>query len=185
MKFVTALFLLAPFAAHASCFEDAATRYGVDAALLKSIAWQESRGHTNAVGPRLPDGNIALGEMQINTNHLDELKPYGIRRADLFNGCTSVNLGAWVLAKCIKNVGRTWNAVGCYVAGAKSKNVAAKAAYVRAVKKHYQGYAHQNANALMNATQERATKHAERPARPLTVASAASRPKMMVWGANE
>lgn len=143
MKLIAVLFLLIPVVAQASCFDDAAKRYDVESALLKAIAWQESRGHANAVGPQLSNGHVAVGVMQINTNHLDELAPYGIQRKQLFNGCTSVNVGAWILAKCIKDVGRTWNAVGCYYAGAKSKNFTAKKQYVSSVKKHYRGYKQQ------------------------------------------
>ena len=47
--------------------------------LLKAIAWKESRGWTGAVGPKLKDGNRALGLMQINTIHLPNLARFGIR----------------------------------------------------------------------------------------------------------
>jgi soluble lytic murein transglycosylase-like protein len=137
---MTALSL--PMTGHAagSCWARAAQEYGVDVDLLKAIAWQESRGWTGAVGPALPDGNRALGLMQINTVHLERLAPYGIRREDLFDACTSQRIGAWVLADCIARFGAVWRSVGCYYAGPASTNYAAQSQYVAAVSRHYAGY---------------------------------------------
>ena len=87
-------FALLPAVASASCWEEAAQRYGIDPLLLKAIAWQESRGWTGAIGPKLPDGNQALGLMQINTIHLPALAKFGIRREDLFDACINQKVGA-------------------------------------------------------------------------------------------
>lgn len=111
--------------------------------LLKAIAWKESRGHPNAVGPRLKDGNVALGLMQINTVHLQTLAQFGIRRENLFNACTSQEVGAWVLSNCIAQFGATWKSVGCYYAGPKSTNTAAQIGYVKDVQRFYAGYKRQ------------------------------------------
>lgn len=138
-----ALALYAPGLSHASCWLEAGQQYGVETALLKAIAWQESRGHANAVGPKLPDGNIALGLMQINTIHLPALAKFGIRREHLFDACTSQKVGAWVLADCIQRFGATWKAVGCYYAGPASKNVTAQLKYVQSVQRYYAGYRRQ------------------------------------------
>jgi soluble lytic murein transglycosylase-like protein len=135
--------LLVPVAASATCWEEAGQWYGIDPLLLKAIAWKESRGWTGAVGPKLPDGNRALGVMQINTIHLPVLSQYGIRREDLFDACTSQKVGAWVLADCIQRFGATWKAVGCYYAGPASKNVAAQVEYVMDVQRYYDGYRRQ------------------------------------------
>ena len=131
-------------AAHASCWEEAGSWYGIDPLLLKAIGWKESRGWTGAVGPRLPDGNHALGVMQINTIHMPMLEKHGIKRDHLFDACTSQKVGAWVLAGCIRRFGSTWKAVGCYYAGPASKNVAAQVAYVQDVQKYYEGYKNQS-----------------------------------------
>jgi len=139
-----ALLLAAPTVA-AACWEEAGARHGIDPDLLRAIAWHESRGWTNAVGPRLPDGNRALGLMQINTVHLPNLQQYGVRKEDLFDGCASAQLGAWVLADCITKLGATWRAVGCYYTGPNSKNTAAQLDYVRAVRANYDGYKRQSA----------------------------------------
>ncbi|ONC29708.1 lytic transglycosylase [Burkholderia pseudomallei] len=126
--------------AHASCWEDAGSQYGIDPALLKAIAWKESRGWTGARGPMLKDGNQAIGLMQINTVHLPTLARVGIQRRDLFDACTSQRVGAWVLANCISQFGSTWKAVGCYNTGPASTNTAAQLRYVRDVQRYYAAY---------------------------------------------
>ena len=138
-------FAVAPMVSHATCWEEAGQRYGIDPSLLKAIGWKESRGWPNAVGPKLPDGNRALGVMQINSIHLPTLAKYGIRREDLFDACVSQQVGAWVLANCISQFGATWKSVGCYYAGPASKNTAAQVEYVTDVQRFYEGYRRQQA----------------------------------------
>ncbi|KVL85329.1 lytic transglycosylase domain-containing protein [Burkholderia stagnalis] len=125
---------------HAACWNEAAAMYDVDPILLKAIGWHESRGWSGAKGPILPDGNRAIGVMQINTVHLPTLTRVGIRREDLLDACTSEKVGAWVLANCISQFGPTWKAVGCYNTGPASNNVAAQLRYVRSVQRYYAAY---------------------------------------------
>jgi soluble lytic murein transglycosylase-like protein len=132
--------LLVAVYSHASCWQEASNVHKVDPILLQSVGWQESRGRTAAVGPLLPDGNRALGVMQINTIHLPALKAQGISRNDLFDPCTSVMVGAWVLRDCINRFGQSWRAVGCYYAGPNSRAFTAMEGYVQQVQKHYEGY---------------------------------------------
>lgn len=127
-----------------SCWAETGAHFGIDPNLLKAIAWQESRGHPNAVGPRLKDGNVALGMMQINTIHLRALKSAGIKAKDLMEPCTSVVIGAAILANCIKSEGPTWNAVGCYYTGPRLKSPRLRAEYVSGVMRHYEGYRRQS-----------------------------------------
>lgn len=127
----------------ASCWNDAGKNYGIDPLLLKAIAWKESRGRTDAIGPKLKNGNHALGLMQINSAHLPKLAQFGILREHLFNPCVSQKVGAWLLAECIQRFGQTWKAVGCYYAGPTSKNIAAQVKYVLDVQLFYQGYQQQ------------------------------------------
>jgi len=139
--------VFAPALCHASCWEEAGQRYGIEPTLLKAIAWKESRGWPKAVGPKLPGGNQALGLMQINSIHLPALAQYGIRREHLFDACVSQKVGAWVLADCINRFGSTWKAVGCYYAGPASKNTAAQVEYVLDVQRFYAGYKRQEQEA--------------------------------------
>ena len=142
---------IAPVVSHATCWEQAGHRYGIEPALLKAIGWKESRGWTNAVGPKLPDGNRALGVMQINSIHLPALAKFAIYREDLFDACVSQQVGAWVLANCISQFGATWKSVGCYYAGPASKNTAAQVEYVMDVQRFYEGYRRQAQIAQANA----------------------------------
>ncbi|MBP8285258.1 MAG: lytic transglycosylase domain-containing protein [Rhodoferax sp.] len=130
-----------------SCWERAAATYAMDPLLLKAIGWQESRGWSQAVGPKLAQGNVALGVMQINTVHLPRLAQFGMTRQDLFDACVNQTVGAWVLADCIAQMGSTWKAVGCYYAGPRSTNLAKQAQYVSEVRKHYEGYRRQQLQA--------------------------------------
>jgi soluble lytic murein transglycosylase-like protein len=129
-----------PLSAVATCWELASAHFGIDPSLIKAIAWKESRGHPNAVGQKLKDGNVALGLMQINSIHLENLKQFGIDRDKLFDACINQQVGAWVLANCIAKFGPVWKAVGCYYTGPNSTNVAAQVAYVRDVQRFYAGY---------------------------------------------
>lgn len=138
-----AILAIAPICARASCWQEAGASYGIDPDLLRAIAWKESRGWTRAVGPKLPDGNRAVGLMQINTIHLPRLEKLGIRKEHLFDACTSQKVGAWVLADCVKRFGERWKAVGCYYAGPASKNVKAQVEYVNDVQRYYAGYKQQ------------------------------------------
>lgn len=127
-------------AVHAECWDEASAMYGHDPYLLKAIGWKESRGHVGAVGSLLPDGNRALGLMQINTIHLPALSKQGITRTDLFDPCTSQKVGAWVLADCLKKKGEVWAAVGCYYGGPASKAYTAMRNYANDVRRYYEGY---------------------------------------------
>lgn len=152
MRVFIVLLAVVSATAQASCWEAAGERYGIDPVLLKAIAWKESRGWPNAVGPKLKDGNRALGLMQINTIHLPRLAEFGIRREHLFDACVSQQVGAWVLADCIARFGGAWRAVGCYYAGPASRAFQAQAEYVDDVRKFYDGYKRQQVEATPAAT---------------------------------
>ena len=126
--------------AKANCWEQAGSRYNIDPLLLMAIGWKESRGKPTAVGPPLSDGNVALGLMQVNTIHLPRLRSYGVRREDLFDACTSIDIGASVLRDCINKYGNIWRSVGCYYGGPASKAYTAMANYSSDVQRYYQGY---------------------------------------------
>ena len=128
------LLVLLPKLASSACFDHAALRYGMDSALLKAIAQVESGGNPRAVGKNA-DGSEDLGLMQINSLWLPKLAKYGIARQDLFDPCTNVQVGAWVLSQKIHRYGKTWRAVGAYNAGAERK----REVYVRRVMRAY-GY---------------------------------------------
>ena len=109
------LFLVQPEPLFAdSCFKEASVRYGVAEALLVAIARVESSLNPNAINKSNRNGSEDIGIMQINSWWLPKLKNYGIEREDLFDRCTNINVGAWIMAGNIKRYGYTWKAVGFY-----------------------------------------------------------------------
>jgi len=98
-----------------NCWVDAGYRYGVSPDLLYGIARVESGLNPHA--RETISGTESVGLMQINSVWYAQLHRYGIHRDDLWEPCTNINVGAWVLAHCIGRYGNTWTAIGCYNAG--------------------------------------------------------------------
>ena len=106
---------LAPSLAFA-CWDEAAQRYGTSPQLLYAMARVESSLNAAAVNNshRKRTGTYDIGLMQINSSHLQTLARHGIREADLYDPCTSIHVGAWLLAGEFARRGMTWEAVGAY-----------------------------------------------------------------------
>ncbi len=107
-----AISLIAASPAHA-CWDQAAARYGVSSELLYAIARTESGLDPQAVGHNR-NGSRDIGLMQINSAWLPQLSKQGIAERDLFDPCTSIHVGAWILAGNVQRLGYTWEAVGAY-----------------------------------------------------------------------
>ena len=116
--------------AHA-CWEDAAQRYQVSSALLYAIARTESGLNPQAIG-RNGNGSRDIGLMQINSAWLPTLASHGIGERDLFEPCTNIHVGAWILAGNVSRLGYTWEAVGAYNAASP----ALRRSYVEKVRRH-------------------------------------------------
>ena len=125
-----ALALCAAFPAQA-CWDDAAQRYQVSSALLYAIARTESGLNPLAVG-RNGNGSRDIGLMQINSAWLPTLAAHGINERELFEPCTSIEVGAWILAGNVSRLGYTWDAVGAY----NARSPALRRAYVDKVRRH-------------------------------------------------
>ena len=106
----------------AACWQEAANRYQVDPALLYAIARTESDLNPKAFH-RNRDGSTDIGLMQINSAWLPDLARHGIAAQDLWQPCTNIHVGAWVLAQKIKKHGMTWDAVGAYNAATPFKRI--------------------------------------------------------------
>lgn len=99
-----------------TCWEDAAQRYGVSANMLYAIARVESNLDPKAVNRTHVQrtGSYDIGLMQINSGHLSTLSRHGIREVDLFEPCTNIQVGAWLLSDLFSRHGATWDTVGAY-----------------------------------------------------------------------
>jgi soluble lytic murein transglycosylase-like protein len=128
-----------PSPAAASCWESAGARYGVHPWLLAAIAKVESGFNPRAVNEShfARTGSVDLGLMQINSQWLPVLARHGITREHLFEPCTSVTVGAWILADLFARYGVTWEAIGAYNAACVRLDPAActarRAGYARKV----------------------------------------------------
>ena len=114
-----------------ACWDDAAQRYQVSSALLYAIARTESGLNPLAIG-RNGNGSRDIGLMQINSAWLPTLAIHGIGERDLFEPCTNIHVGAWILAGNVSRLGYTWDAVGAY----NATRPALRRAYADKVRRH-------------------------------------------------
>lgn len=102
----------------ASCWDEVAARYDIEAELLQAIAAVESGFRADAVNYSNRNGTRDIGLMQINSIHLPDLLKQGITEERLLSEpCLSVEVGASILAGFIQRFGYNWTAVGSYNVG--------------------------------------------------------------------
>jgi soluble lytic murein transglycosylase-like protein len=134
------LCMLTSLACRAECWNEAGARYNIDPALLQAIAQVESGLNANARNHN-KDGSYDVGLMQINNRHLPRLASYGITEKRLLSEpCTSVMVGAWILAGFVQRVGYNWNAVGAYNAGTGKNRQGARERYIAKVATQYRAF---------------------------------------------
>lgn len=99
-----------------ACWDQAARRHGVPADLLYAIASVESGLNPKAVNRShlAHTGSYDIGLMQINSRHLPRLARYGITEASLYEPCTNLDIGAWMLSDLFVRRGQSWDSVGAY-----------------------------------------------------------------------
>jgi soluble lytic murein transglycosylase-like protein len=102
------------------CFEQSGNRYGIAPALLWAISKEESRFNPYALNFNR-NGSYDYCHMQINSSWASEIGETAW--ASLGDPCQCTQVGAWILSRCIRDYGYTWQAVGCYHAKDKNKRV--------------------------------------------------------------
>src|ERR1700675_4146333 len=116
-RIATAIFVLclAPSLASA-CWEEAGERYGVSPQLLYALARVESSLNPAAANNshRKGPGSYDIGLMQINSSPLPRLARHGINEADLYDPCTNIHVGAWLLSNEFSRHGVSWESDGAY-----------------------------------------------------------------------
>ncbi len=108
--------VMAPLSASATCWEEASNDYGIPVEVLKAVAKTESGFRSDAVNKNT-DKTKDLGMMQINTRWIPTLSKFGIQEKDLFDACTNIKVGAWILSKNSEKLGWSWDAIGAYNVG--------------------------------------------------------------------
>ncbi|RED44111.1 lytic transglycosylase domain-containing protein [Aestuariispira insulae] len=116
-RVVFLILLTLPLPSLANCFAAAGQRYSVNSNLLAAISFTESRFRNHATNQNT-DGSEDVCMMQINSYWLTVLADRHITRESLLaDACLCVNVGAYVLATEISQVGPKWLAVGRYNTG--------------------------------------------------------------------
>lgn len=99
-----------------ACWVEAGARYGVDPKLLCGLGKVEShfRPQAENISHYQRTKSTDIGELGVNSRWLKKLAKYGLTREDLFDSCTSRNIGAWILSDLFARKGESWDAVGAY-----------------------------------------------------------------------
>lgn len=137
MKYlVLSLMVLSQAVLAHDCLDLAADRFGENRLLLRSIAYHESGYRPNAFH-RNQDGSYDIGFMQINSSHLPWLKSKGISEHSLYDTCTNIWVGTYILATFQQQYGNTWRAVGAYGAGNRRDHERARQTYASMIYRTY------------------------------------------------
>jgi soluble lytic murein transglycosylase-like protein len=111
-----------------NCWVQAGEKYDVDPWLLYAIGQVESNLNPSAINHNATTKDIGI--LQINSWWFDKLAEHGITESALYDACTNIFVGAWVLAQSFQAFGVNWEGIGAYNAGtAKSDKAKARRLY--------------------------------------------------------
>jgi len=103
--------IFCPSIAFSFCFDEAAHEQGLNASILRSIAYVESGNNPDAINYN-SNGTTDLGIMQVNSSWI---KLMGLSERELLKSpCYNIQTAAKILRKCMDKHGYTWEAIGCY-----------------------------------------------------------------------
>ena len=120
---------------YAACVDSAADHFQINPDLIIAIIKTESNHQPDAVNVN-SSGSEDVGLMQINSEWLPRIKSQGYDRKSLFDPCTNITVGTWILAQEVQRFGYTWDAVGAYNAGPAKHRAARRGRYATRVFNH-------------------------------------------------
>ncbi|SEL08614.1 Transglycosylase SLT domain-containing protein [Roseateles sp. YR242] len=114
---------------------------------------------------RNTNGSTDVGLMQINSSWFPLLARYGVRAEDLWEPCTNIMVGAWILGDNLKRMGPTVAALGAY----NARDPVKRERYARQVLQHL-------ARLDQREKQQQRPQAPTPPSLPLVVASTSPQP---------
>ncbi len=120
------------FAKIDTCVASASSHYAISSSLITAIIKTESNFDPKAIN-RNSSTSFDYGLMQINSEWLPRIEPMGYTVDSLYDPCTNIMVGSWILKQEIQRFGYTWEAVGAYNAGPSDKNKIRRATYATKV----------------------------------------------------
>jgi soluble lytic murein transglycosylase-like protein len=109
--FILVLLYGSPLICYSFCFEEAGRKYNVSPLLLWAIGKGESNFNPEAINWNR-NGTFDYGVMQINSRWRRTIGEQAWEH--MKDPCYNVQVGAWILAQCVRRYGYNWKAVGCY-----------------------------------------------------------------------
>ena len=117
---------------YGDCILSAGNHYQISPDLITAIIKTESNHQPDAININT-SGSEDVGLMQINSEWLPRIQKFGYNRSRLFDPCTNITIGTWILAQEVQRFGYSWNAVGAYNAGPSKDKALRRASYANRV----------------------------------------------------
>lgn len=116
------------------CITEAANRFDLPDIVLRGILAVES-GKIGELRVNM-NGTYDIGPMQINSSWLPKFKDYVSKQELLYNGCTNIQVGAWILKYNINKAGgNLWKGIGNYHSMSENKHTRYRDKVLAAIQK--------------------------------------------------